>query len=315
MRAASFIIAALVFLGLFACRKEVEVDVPDIEEKYVVEGRIEQGRPPIVILTRTQPYFGETDRSAYEERFVHGAKVIVSNDHKQVQLREICSSQVPDSLLGTFAGISGLSSKTLQEVDLCIYSTQKLFGKAGRHYKLRIEVDDDLILSRTGIPHPVGLDSTWFDQYGSNEKEGFAWGIIDDPDTAGNAYRWSAKRIQKGADGEPVDRSYIAPIGSVLEDRFFNGERFEMNYPRGQTPVEREPGEEETILYEVGDTIAVKFASIQQQVFRFYRTFEEAQLSAGSPFAQPTAIKSNVQGALGVWGGFGTSYDTIVAKK
>jgi len=291
------------------------VDVPEIEQRYVVEGRIEQGRPPLVILTRTRPYFSETDRSAYEERFVHGAEVTVSTGQDRVQLQETCSSEVPDSLLGTFAGVSGLSPETLQEVDLCIYSTQALIGVAGERYELRIEVEDKRIRSSTGIPHPVALDSAWFELYGDKKKEGFSWGSIDDPDTLGNAYRWSAKRIQKGKGGEPLDHSYIAPIGSVLDDRFFNGERFEMNYPRGQTPSEREPGEDETILYEVGDTIAVKFVSIEQDVFRFYRTFEEAQLSTGSPFAQPAAIKSNVDGALGVWAGSGVSRDTIVARK
>ncbi len=315
MLSRSLIIVLFCSLVLFSCRKEVEVDVPEIEQQYVVEGRIEQGRPPLVLLTRTQPYFSETDRSAYEERFVHGAKITVSNDQKRVQLHEICSSEVPDSLLGTFAGVSGLSPETLQEIDLCIYSTQALIGIPGERYELRIEVGDKRIRSSTGIPHPVSLDSAWFELYGEEEEKGFSWGSIDDPDTLGNAYRWSAKRIQEGKDGEPVDHSYIAPIGSVLDDRFFNGERFEMNYPRGQTPAEREPGEEETILYEVGDTIAVKFVSIEQDVFRFYRTFEEAQLSTGSPFAQPTAIKSNVDGALGVWAGFGVSRDTIVARK
>ena len=47
-----------------ACTKDITVDLPDYPEQLVVEGTIEPGVPPIVILTRTQSYFAPTDLNA-----------------------------------------------------------------------------------------------------------------------------------------------------------------------------------------------------------------------------------------------------------
>ncbi len=311
-RLATGVLALL--LALTGCRKEVEVDVPKAEPEYVVEGRIEEGRPPVLLLTRTQPYFSETDKEDYEERFVHNATVEVSDGQQTVQLQELCSTEVPDSLLDRFSAVSGLDRPTLKNTEVCLYTTQAMTGQVGKSYELEIRVKGERIRSRTHIPAPVPLDSAWFELYGKKDEEGFAWALIPDPDTMGNAYRWYAKRIQKGSDGKPVDNAYIAPIGSVLDDRFFNGKQFEINFSRGQTPAERDPGEEETSFYRTGDTIAVKWTSIPQDAYHFYRTFEEAQLRSGSPFAQPIHIRSNVDSALGVWAGAGVTHDTIVAQ-
>ena len=65
--------------------------------------------------------------------------------------------------------------------------------------------------------------------------------------------------------------------------------------------------------YKEGDTIAVKFCSIDKDVFTYYRTYYTAIGNTGSPFATPTNIKTNVVGGLGVWAGYGVSIDTLVA--
>ncbi|MBK7101223.1 MAG: DUF4249 family protein [Flavobacteriales bacterium] len=46
---------------LAGCEKEITVDLPDTPEQLVVEGTIEPGLPPFVILTRTQSYFEPLD--------------------------------------------------------------------------------------------------------------------------------------------------------------------------------------------------------------------------------------------------------------
>lgn len=310
-----FILSLSAFLALSACRKEVEVDVPEGESHYVVEGSIEQGRPPMVILTESQPYFAESEQEDYGKLFVHDADVTVKTGQQTFELQELCSSQLPDSLLGNFVEVAGMDEELLESVDFCVYSDPALIGQAGKSYSLEIEVDGEHITSRTHIPNPVELDSAWFELYQDRDEEGFVWGRIEDPDTLGNAYRWYAKRINKGSDGDPKDAAFIAPMGSVLDDRYFNGKEFEINYPRGRNPSDVEPGDDETIFYETGDTIAVKFTSISIPVYRFYRTFEEARFNTGNPFAAPTDVRSNVDNALGVWAGFGISRDTVVAKK
>ncbi len=75
-RAALLTASALV---LISCEKEVEVDLPETEAKLVVEGTIEQGQPPIVILTRTQSYFAPTDLNSIAGIFVKDAVITVSD--------------------------------------------------------------------------------------------------------------------------------------------------------------------------------------------------------------------------------------------
>jgi len=65
--------------------------------------------------------------------------------------------------------------------------------------------------------------------------------------------------------------------------------------------------------FKEGDTIAIKFCTIDQPHFQFWQSFEIAAFNSGNPFAAPATIKSNINGGLGVWGGYGVVYDTIVA--
>ena len=54
MRYSYLVIVIIIFIS---CSKEVTVDLPAPEEKFVVEGSIENGSAPLIILTRSQPYF------------------------------------------------------------------------------------------------------------------------------------------------------------------------------------------------------------------------------------------------------------------
>ncbi|MBK6523690.1 MAG: DUF4249 family protein [Sphingobacteriaceae bacterium] len=64
---------------LFACRKDVNVKLPDYQEKLVVEGSIETGKVPVVLLSVSVPYFGTFDFTTPEKAFVKGAFVTVSD--------------------------------------------------------------------------------------------------------------------------------------------------------------------------------------------------------------------------------------------
>ena len=55
---------------LFSCRKEISLDFPPVPEKLVVQGSIEPGFPPYVILTRNQGYFETIDINTYNDLFV-----------------------------------------------------------------------------------------------------------------------------------------------------------------------------------------------------------------------------------------------------
>lgn len=313
----------IVAIGFTSCSKEITVDLPVTEPRIVVEGTIEPGQPPIVILTKTQNYFEPTSIAALSEIYVNGATITVSDGMNTVTLAEICASSIPPALLPLVAELTGLDPLLLVALDICIYSDSMLTGSVllgvpGNTYSLTVEVDDKTLTSSTTIPNPVALDSTWFklEDPINNDSLGFAWAYLNDPDTLGNYYRWTARRANRYDDGTVKDPTFIAPFGSVFNDQFFNGIRFEFFAFRGVAPFsdKEDDDNEERDNFKVGDTVIVKFISLNEDEYEFYRTFETNYSSAGDLFTTPTNVKSNINGGLGVWAGLGTAYDTLICQ-
>ena len=65
-----FLIITFIF---FSCQEEITLDLPQAEEKLVVEGAIEPGFPPYIILTKNQGYFDPININTYNNLFVNNA--------------------------------------------------------------------------------------------------------------------------------------------------------------------------------------------------------------------------------------------------
>ncbi|MFT4679067.1 MAG: hypothetical protein ACI84C_000820 [Flavobacteriales bacterium] len=309
----------ILLLGLMACTKEIIIDVPTVPSTIVVEGSIENGQAPFVILTRTQGYFEPTDINALQDMFIKGATVTVSSLGNTILLDELCTADLPEELLPLVAEQAGINIETLLLLDICVYTSLNpaSYGQENTVYNLLIEVDGEVLTSSTKINTVIELDSVWYATV--DDSLGFAFANLSDPDTAGNAYRWFAKRINtypawSENAGDQKDGSYIAPLGSSFTDEFFNGLSFEFAYFRGELPnsTKEDDINEERGFFKVGDTIAVKSCVIDRGVYKFFSSFENQAGNQGSPLAVPANVKSNIDGGLGVWVGYGVSYDTIV---
>lgn len=308
MRKIIYILCPL-FMLLQSCVRDADIEIPGTVDKVVIEGYIEPGQPPIVFLTRNKPYFGTNNFGSFNEMLIHGAYVSVSNGTHTTVLNEICASSLPDSLLPLLSAITGLDSATIQTIDFCLYTTldMAIWGEEGKTYSLIVNAEGKSLTAKTKIPFPTQLDSIWYKHEGTYTDRGFCWARVKDPDTLGNSYRWFAKRS--------TDYAFNAPIGSAFNDKFINGQEFEFAYNRAYTPGDDD--NPDFIGYFVpGDTIIVRFTSIDEDVYEFWRTYETQVVSNGNPFAAPTPIRSNIkgEGGLGVWSGYGVWYDTTVAQ-
>lgn len=274
---------------LSGCEKDITVSLPESGQQIVVEGYIESGKHPYVILTKSVDFFSTVDSASLIKLIVDSALVTVSDGF------------ITDTLIFIIDPFN---------FPYVYYKAQVMIGQPGRTYDLTIITKDGQILtSRTSIGFPVSLDSTWFKIQEGRDTLGFPWGHLTDPDTTGNCYRWLAKRKSK-------DDDYLAPGGSVFEDRFINGKSFDFAYARGSEPnsEKEEDLNEEAGFYKIGDTIHVKFCSIDYANFLFWRTAETQASTGGNPFASPSALKGNIKGGLGCWGGYAVTYDTIIAN-
>jgi len=282
---------ALFSIIITSCEKDITVDLPIPESKIVVDGYVEPGSPVYVILTRNSPYFSPIGVNTLINSVEKGATVTVSDGTITTPLIEI------DTTINGFQ-VSGL------------YIAPTMVGEMGKKYFLTVvSKKGETLTAATNLLDSIPLDSVWFKLTENNDTLGFVWAHLSDPDTTGNSYRWFAKRIGKDAD-------FIAPFGSVFDDRFINAQSFDFAYNRGSIPnsTALDDTNEEAGFFKKGDSIVVKFCSIDRGVYEFWRDAETQIGNQGSPFASPSNIKSNVTGGLGVFAAYSAVYRTLVAQ-
>lgn len=290
------VIISSIFI-FFSCSKEIELHLPIPDAKYVVEGYIENDAYPVVVLTRNMPYFAPVDTSfLMDSLFVTNAFVTVSN------------GVVTDTLELKF-DIARILSNTWPFV---YYQGKKFKGQLGGQYQLYVKIGDQVITGQTTIPSTLYyFDTLWWkpDPLASNDSLGYIWIKATDNPSEKNYYRIFTKRMSKDFDFVPI-------FGSVYEDTYISGKNIDFFLTRGVKSIEDDSAfaDPEFGRFRLGDTVVVKLSSIDKAHFEFWRTLEEEIFSAGSPFTNPTPIKHNVKGALGFFGGYASSFDTLVIK-
>ena len=287
------ILSVMFFFMTVSCQREIEVPIPPVDSKIVIDGRMEEGQRPFVIVTRNKAYFG-TNLNNVQEMFVHNAVVKVNDGYGTMELNEFCSTSMPDSLLGMISHFTGIDSILLKTFDYCIYSTLSnvMKGINGRTYRLTVSVDGTTYIARSTIPPSVAIDSLWWKR--DQDTMGFIYTRMHDPAGPGNAYRWLSQRLGR-------DPSFKAPFSSVFDDKFIDGQQLDFAYG----------------LYREGDTVAVKLCTIEPQAYEYFRSMEVLVNNEGNPFASPFSVKSNIEPegkALGIWCGLGSWDDTLVCK-
>lgn len=311
------VIFVTLILCMVSCTKEVIIDIPEAEQQYVVEGIIMTDNIPFLFITTSQAFDTPIDPQTLNTLFVDSAMVIIREGSNEYILDQICVEDIPEDQLEEVAELIGVDVETLLSINYCIYTSFDFLGEEGKTYHLRVEIGDDILQSSTKINYGVPLDSLWFELWSDSDSLGFIYGILSDPDTAGNAYRWYSQRVNSYPNdpGVPKDSRYIPPNNSVTEDSFYDGLTFEFGFDRGSefNSNAEDDNNEEQGFFKVGDTIAVRPVSIEYDVFRFYRGVEEQIQTNGSPFSLPENLESNIEGGLGIWAGFGPVYDTIIA--
>lgn len=314
-----------VFL-LTSCEQEITVDLPPVESQIVVEGTIFPGSPPFIILTRSDGYFNPVSAESLQQLFVHEAQMNITVDGVKYPMTEFCTSELSEEELTLAASALGVGPEDLASFNICIYTNPLLLGQENKMYYLSIEHEGKTLTASTKIPGIIPLDTLYFNVVSSLPEDslGFITGNLTDPDTAGNAYRWFAKRINRYPNwiedaslrGQQKDSRFIAPLGSVSDDRFFNGLSFEFTYYRGQEPNSQkfDDENEERGFFKRGDTVAIQGTTIDLPAFKFLYSFESQVGSQGSPFSSPYNPESNVVGGLGAFIGYGAYYDTVICR-
>ncbi|WP_439882913.1 DUF4249 family protein [Pontibacter sp. MBLB2868] len=309
-RIVNFILGVLMLLQT-SCEENLTLDIPSGEEKIVVEGHIEQGLPPFIILTRTVPVFTEVSAQALENAFLHNAQVIVSYRGQNYPLTEIASAALTDTQKEIISMQFGLPVALLQAntgFPFYVYTTDALKGEIGGSYGLRISHQGTVLTATTTIPSLNPLDSLWTMPHPDPEQDSLKilYYRYQDPDTLGNSVRYFTKR-----NSEPY---YPGLFSSVFNDELINGGTIVFPLDRGEPRGQAEIDQDLYSYFGKGDTVTVRWAAIDLDHFRFWSTLEGEQNSNGSPIGSPNTTRSNIKGGLGIWGGYGVSYHRLIVK-
>ena len=146
------------------CQDEITLDLPYPEEQIVVEGTIEPGFPPYVILTRTQGYFDPINNTTYRNLFIEDATVEVWKYNIDGTKNSI---PLPVHILDSIAIYTVSSS----EYDFLSGINNFDYSKSEETYYLQILWNNDTITSSTTIPNPTPLDCLWVEKSETAEKE------------------------------------------------------------------------------------------------------------------------------------------------
>lgn len=306
-------ISAVLF-SLASCTKEVQIDIPGYEEQLVIDGQIETDGPPFVLISKTSDIYSPTDLQSYLNGFVSGAIVTVSNGTKTVVLDEVCSNELPPGTETFAADLFGVPAEDLANFQICAYTTfdTDLWGEIGKDYALTVTYEGKTYTSTTTLVEPVAFDSVYWKPDGNQTQYGFSWVTMTDPADRYNAYFWEVKRINIDAEGNERDGLFTNTFNPVFDDEFFNGTTFDFAYENPMSFSDENAPEAARGYYGIGDSVVIKFSSLDKDVYEYYEKKYVQINNGGSPFAVPANVPSNIKGgALGIWAGFSPTYDTL----
>ena len=304
------ILLLIISLFFLSCETEFVPEDSDQEPEIVVEGYIEAGEdaaPPFVILTQSVSFFSEFDPEAIDGLFVHDALVEVDDGSQIHQLNEFCVNDIPEPLRPAILNLLGFDIDPEMEFpNICAYvdTTGQLMGQVGGRYDLRIEVEGKVLTASTTIPGAVPIYDLHFIQPTEFSPDTLRElrASIDDPAGQIDFYRYFTAINQS---------PFQAPFQSVADDAFFDGQTFEFPLAKAESRTDP-PGIDEFGLFAVGDTARIKWCTLDETHYNFWLTLEFNAISQG-PFSSYTIVDSNIEGGIGIWGGYAVGvYEAVV---
>jgi Domain of unknown function (DUF4249) len=289
-----YCVIVLLVIFFTSCEKNVDLNLKSAEPVLVVDAQIEDGQPPVVVLTKSLGFFSNINAQILANAFVHNADVYVSNGTLTHKLREY-PLQLAPGLTAFFYSNDLLTPATM------------FMGQLNKGYTLRIVSEGQEYTSNTFIPNnDLKLDSIWvkpvpFSVDTLKRNLNFRG---TDPIGLGNSGRYFTKKNSE---------QYLPGENSVFDDQVIDGQSFNSQIPQGIDRNDKKTGED--IFFTKGDTITLKWCNINRATYTFWNTWEFAFQSIGNPFAQPNKVLGNISnGALGAFCGYAVKTKTVIAR-
>lgn len=281
-----FLTLCALLLAIAGCE---EARLPSYIPEIVVEGWIENGGFPVVILTTTVPVSSTVkDSTELKDHIIRWGKVSISDGEKDV----ILTGRVDDRYFPPY-----------------IYTTSGMRGEVGKEYNLTVEYSGRTVTASTTIPEPVPLEYIKVKEAdnGSSSPEDRRYQIIgglrDNPHT--KDYYKVFTKIQH------QDSSFVSSFLGLTDDAILTDQIKEIPINRGFGTINWK----DENYFKPDDIVHVRFVTLTPQGYEYWSDFEEIQSLSQNPFFPiSTDIRSNIKGGLGYWTGYGSTYYTIICN-
>ncbi|MBX3254019.1 MAG: DUF4249 domain-containing protein [Chitinophagaceae bacterium] len=151
----------VIAVAFTSCEKVIDIDLNDVEKKYVIEGVLtDEAGSATVLISQTKNFSDNNEFTG-----VTGAAVTIS-------------------------GSDG-STTALEEVQPGVYQSTALTGESGKKYSLSVETDGKTFTASATIPAKVNMDSLYItEDYLFGEIRKTANVQFKDPPGRGQSYRF-----------------------------------------------------------------------------------------------------------------------------
>ena len=254
-------------------------------QTLAVEGWIENGEFPVVIVTKTLPVSTEPqnldDLSAY---LVRWAKVTVSDGEKSVVL----IGRYDENYYPPY-----------------IYTTAYMRGELGRTYTLTVEYEDKILSSHTTIPQELpALDRYVVEKCEGTEDEYQIKACFHDNPHEKNHYLFFVKTA-----AEPTNHYLAAYMGAVNDDIIAENVEYPVYQGHQYNKNKYSP------YFKAGDVASVKFAQVAPSSWAFWDQYTKSQTLQSNMFLSTSMpLPSNIEGGCGYWSGFASVVSHLIVR-
>jgi hypothetical protein len=290
------ITVCLLWVCLQGCETPISLTIPNKESTKIIEGWIENNKPPVVVISRSLSYYSTISLSSILSVIDTTSIVKVSDDMGNTEeLKLGFNSDHPFGVLGR------------------AYVGQTIKGIPGHTYTLYIESGANIYTAQTTIPlNTVQIDSfRLFRQF--TDTTATLRVFFTDNANSYDCYRFFLMI-------KDLDLYYTQIFSGTFDDLTFNGlsGSYElMRSPPSNLPLSGQTREERENYYRAtfrkGDVIYIK-STMTDKATQDYWFPLQTDISMGmNPFLTPGTYPTNIQGenVSGVWSAYHVRYDTI----
>lgn len=265
-----------------ACMDDADKEYEDISS-VVVEGWIEDGGFPVVILTRPMPISSVYRRmDKLSDYIVQWAKVTVSCGKDSVVL----TGKYDPHYYPPF-----------------VYTTGRMRGEAGKQYSLTVDYRDIHATAMTTIPASPPYCSFFIEPYKGTYGRYQIKASFRDDSSKRNYYQFL---ICEGPESSHYHLSYLGSISNEI----ISG--------KVEVPVYREPqllqGRYQP-YFTADDVFSIKFAKVDETSFKIWESLtKNLILSSNMFFSTSSDVLTNISGGYGYWCGYNAQVHHVVIR-